>query len=272
MAYNPPIVDSAAIARAARFLLDAHAAKARFGALPVDCAPATVRDAYAIQDAFVALKSGLCGPPAGCKIALATPQMQRMVGMHTPIAGAMHASQLLHAPAEIRARDYGRLIVEFEIAAELGVDLPPRGRPYSAREAGDAVAALLPAFELADDRDADYSALAARGLELIADNAWNEGAVLGARVQDWRGIDLAALRGVASINGETVGEGHGRDSMGHPLNVVAWIANNLSGRGKGLRRGDLVITGSLVTSKFPRAGDSVGFDAGALGAIALTVR
>ncbi|MSQ55298.1 MAG: hypothetical protein EXR31_08030 [Betaproteobacteria bacterium] len=265
-------MDSASIARAAHFLLDAHAAKARFAALPADCAPATVRDAYAIQDAFVALKAARCGPPAGWKIALATPQMQRMVGVDTPIAGAMHAGRLLRAPATVRASDYGRLIVEFEIAAELGEDLPTREKPYTAQEAGDAVAALMPAFELADDRNADYAALAARGLDLIADNAWNEGVVLGARIQDWRGIDLGALRGVASINGETVGEGRGRDTMGHPLNVVAWIANNLSARGKGLRRGELVITGSLVTSKFPQTGDSVGFDAGALGTVTLAVR
>ncbi len=264
-------MDSASFARAARFLLDAHASRARFAALPADCAPASVGEAYAVQDAFVALKATRCGAQAGWKIALATPQMQRMVGVDTPIAGAMHAGQLLRAPAEVRAADYGRLIVEFEIAAELGKDLPPRERPYTADEAADAVVALLPAFELADDRNADYGALAARGLDLIADNAWNEGAVLGARIEDWRRIDLAVLRGAASINGEVVGEGFGGDTMGHPLNVVAWMANNLSGRGKGLRRGELVITGSLVTSKFPQAGDRVGFDAGALGAIALAV-
>jgi len=32
-----------------------------------------------------------------------------------------------------------------------------------------------------------------------------------------------------------------------------------------------VITGSLVTSKFPRAGDRVRFDAGALGSVELRV-
>jgi len=79
----------------------------------------------------------------------------------------------------------------------------------------------MPALELADDRNADYAALPGNPLMLIADNAWNEGAVLGAPVREWQGVDLAALEGVATINAEKVGSGHGRDVMGHPLEADA---------------------------------------------------
>lgn len=267
-------MDSPRFARtqaAARHLLDAHHAKASFDALPAALLPLTVEEAYAVQDAFVALKAGECGRRCGWKIALTTPQMQRMVGLNTPIAGALHEGLLRRSPARIRAADYGRLIVEFEIAVELGADMPPRGAPYTPQEAGDAVAAMMPAFELADDRGADYATLASRGMELVADNAWNEGAVLGMPVPRWRDFDIASLRGIATINHAVVGEGTGADALGHPLNVVAWIANHLAGRGQFLKRGDLVITGSLVTSKFPAAGDHLGFDAGALGSIELDV-
>lgn len=264
-------MDNTRIARAARFLLEAHAARRRFAALPEDCAPATLEEAYAAQDAFVALKAASCGRRIGWKIALATPQMQRLVGLSTPIAGAMHERQVLRSPARVSAADYGRLIVEFEICVELGTDLLPAGRPLTAEDARGAVAAVMPAIELADDRNADYATLSARGRDLVADNAWGEGAVLGARVADWAAIDLARLRAVASINGAVVGEGTGADAMGHPLNVVAWIANNLAARGARLAKGDIVITGSLVTSKFPAAGDRIRFDAGALGTVDLDV-
>jgi 2-keto-4-pentenoate hydratase len=129
----------------------------------------------------------------------------------------------------------------------------------------------MPAFELADDRNADYSRLPANVTMMIADNAWNEGAVLGAPVREWRGIDLAALRGVASVNGKNVGSGHGRDVMGHPLDALTWLANHLAARGLGLWRGDAVITGSLVTSKYPNAGDRLRFETGALGAVELHI-
>lgn len=239
--------------------------------MPAALAPRDLAEAYAVQDAFVALKAGQCGAVVGHKIALSSPQMRAMVGLHTPIAGQLHARQVVGANARTRAADYGRLVVEFEIGFRMAVDLPPRPLPYSQDEVAAAVAAAMPAFELADDRGADYATLATRALELAADNAWNEGAVLGAPVHEWRRLDLASLRGRAFVNGSVVGEGRGADSMGHPLAALQWVANHLASRGRGLRRGDVVISGSLVTSKFPRAGDALRFETDGLGAIELRV-
>ena len=129
----------------------------------------------------------------------------------------------------------------------------------------------MPAFELADDRAADYTTLSSLALGLVADNAWNEGAVLGQPILNWKDADLAAVRGVAKINGVQVGEGYGRDVMGHPFEALAWVANNLARRGRYLRAGEFVITGSLVTSKFPKAGDLVEFELGELGRAELRV-
>ncbi len=153
-----------------------------------------------------------------------------------------------------------RLLVEFEIAVELGADLPPRERRYTRADVVGSVAAIRPAFELADDRGADYASLSAHGLQLVADNAWNEGAVLGARRRDWRSLDLAAVRGVARLDGAEIGSGCGRDLMGHPMEALAWLADSLSRRGVGMRAGDVAILGSLVTSKFPLAGQRLRFE------------
>lgn len=257
--------------RAAWFLVDAHADKERFGPFPEDAVPRTVTEAYLVQDEFVALKSRACGPAIGHKIALTTPAMRAMVGLSDSVGGVLHAKQVVRAPATVTAGDYGRLIVEFEVAIQLATDLPLGSSPHTRESVAQGVAAVMPAFELADDRDADYSGLAAHALALVADNAWNEGAVLGLPILNWKDIDLADIRGVATINGEKVGEGYGRDAMGHPFEALAWVANNLAKRGKYLRAGDFVITGSLVTSKFPKPGDVVGFELGALGSIELRV-
>lgn len=239
--------------------------------MPPRLAPRDLGQAYETQRAFVALKARACGPVAGYKIALTTPQMRALVGLDSPIAGCLHSRQVVHGPATARQSSYGRLVVEFELAFQLGKELPAREAPYPAESMVGAVRAVMPAFELADDRGADYATLPARGLELAADNAWNEGAVLGAPVEDWRTIDLAALRGIAYVNGEPAGEGRGADSMGHPLAALAWIANHLASHGQALRAGDIVLSGSLVTSKFPRAGDQLRFEAGALGTVELRV-
>ena len=257
--------------RAAWFLVDGHAERESFGPFPEDARPRSVEESYAVQDEFVTLKSRACGPVVGYKIALTTAAMRAMVGLDDSIGGVMHKKQVVRGPATVRASDYGRLIVEFEVAAQLAADLPLQGVPYTRDSVAAAVGALMPAFELADDRNADYRTLSTQAYGLIADNAWNEGAVLGAAVEDWRGIDLEAIHGVARINGEIVGEGFGRDVMGHPLTALAWVTNNLAKRGKHLRAGQFVITGSLVTSKFPKAGDTLGFELGALGSVQLRV-
>ncbi len=263
------------IERAGEWLFEAHRARASFTPMPADLAPRDADEAYAIQSEYVGMRAASLGPVTGYKIALTTPAMRAMVGLNDSIAGDMMEKTILRSRADsgarVRAADYVRLIVEFEIGVELAEDLPAIGAPYNRESVANAVAALMPALELADDRNADYRILPGRALMLIADNAWNEGAVLGEPVRDWRSIDLAALQGLASINGKNVGTGHGRDVMGHPLDALAWLANNLSARGLGLWRGDVVITGSLVTSKFPKAGDLVRFDAGALGSVQLQV-
>jgi len=157
------------------------------------------------------------------------------------------------------------------VAVQLGVDLPAAKAPYSRDLFTDAVAAVIPAFELVDDRQADYAQLAAHVLSLIADNAWNAGVVLGPALRGWHSLDLAAARGVMKLNGVAAGEGFGRDVMGHPLEALVWLANTLAQRGKGLTQGMIVMTGSIVATRFVGAGDVAVFAVEGLGEVRLDV-
>lgn len=257
--------------RAARWLRDAHERREPFRPLPPELAPRSPEEAYAVQDAFVALRAQRLGGIVGYKIALATRAMQAFVGVDAPQAGCLLESTLRRSPARVRASEYVRLIVEFEIGVRLGDDLPAADAPYSRERVARVVEAVVPALELADDRAADYSKLNQHPLDLIADNTWNEGAVLGTAAGEWRGLDLAAIRGRAFLNGKAAGEGVGADAMGHPFDAVAWIAGHLASLGRGLLRGDVVITGSLVTSKTVQPGDRVRFSLDGLGEVELGV-
>ncbi len=251
--------------------MQAHARRERFAPLPPGLAPHSAEDAYAIQDAYVALRAHSLGAIAGYKIALSSKEMQRFVGVDAPQAGVLLERTVRRSPARVRASDYVRLIVEFEIAVQLAVDLPVADAPYSRGRIAASLRAVMPAIEIADDRNADYQQLAKHPFELIADNGWNEGAVLGQPVVSWKSLDLAALRGVATINGEKVGEGVGAAALGHPLDAVAWIANHLAAHGRGLVFRDVVITGSMITSKTVKAGDLVRFSVENLGEVELRV-
>jgi 2-keto-4-pentenoate hydratase len=257
--------------RAAQRLFEAHQRRERFAPLPAELAPRSAEEAYAIQDAFVALRAEKLGAVVGYKIALSSAEMRRFVGVEHPQAGAMFESTLHRTPASVRAADYVRLIVEFEIAVEMAEDLPAADAPFSRERVAKAVGGMMPALELADDRNADYAELAKHPFELIADNAWNEGAVLGYPIKQWQALDLPAVRGRALINGTPAGEGRGADAMGHPFSAVAWIADHLAAHSRGLLRGDVVITGSMITSKNVKPGDLVQFSVEGLGDVELRV-
>jgi 2-keto-4-pentenoate hydratase len=255
----------------ANWLVQQHANQTPVSELPKDMALSNARQAVAVQNEFVRLKAQQCGGVVGWKIALATPAMQKMVGLDAPIAGRLHRKQVLHAPADVSAKGYGRLLVEFEIAIQIGSNLLPSGTRHTGQSVAGAVKAVTCAFEVADDRQADYSKLAGQGLQLLADNTWNEGAVLGEWVpfsQVWphasstpRADDaMGELKGEAFINGVSVGLGYAHDLMGHPLHAIAWLANEANDRGTYLKAGDIAMLGSLVTSKFPNIGDHLRFE------------
>ena len=263
--------DKSRIQQGARFLFEEHQARKPFGPIPQPFAPRTVDEAYAIQEEFQTLLAGTHGLIAGYKIGLTTPVMQQMVGLNEPIAGAILANTVHPSPVTLRRKDYVHLGIECEIAVRLGADLPAAVAPFARDRVADAVEAAMASLELIDDREADYSKLAALALTCLADNAWNAGIVLGQPVMDWRKVDLARARGVLTVNGEVVGEGRGSDVMGHPLEALVWLANMLAKRGKGLTKGMIVMTGSMIAPQFLEPGDWASLWVDGLGEVRLTV-
>ncbi len=257
--------------QAAQYLLAAHTERAQFGALPDAFAPRNIADAYAIQDAFRVMRTPILGPVAGHKVALTSLVMQKMVGFSSPFAGPIHAGIIHRHSATLASSDYGRLGIECELAASLGADLPVANAPYTREQIAAAVDTLMPAFELVDDRNADYTKISSLILTLIADNAWNGGIVLGEPVRDWRALDLANIYGVLRINGKVAGEGYGRDVLGHPFEALAWLANTLAEQGTSLSKGMVVMTGSMIATKFVAAGDRVSLSVDGLGNVEASV-
>ena len=68
-----------------------------------------------------------------------------------------------------------------------------------------------------------------------------------------------------------MGEGRGGDALGHPLDALAWLAEHMAASGRALLRGDVVITGSIVTTKTVTSGDRISFDVQELGSVALDI-
>ncbi len=226
----------------ARRLMADHAAARKFVPFAAEYGIRNLDDAYAVQSAYVGLRMlSLETRATGYKIGLTSQKMQAMCGLTTPVAGVLLASGVHRAPVTITAKYYGRLGLEFEIAVQMARDVE------NAADIADAIGGVAAAIELVDDRGCDYRTIDA--LSLVADNAWNAGVVHGDFVASWP--DLAGARGVASANGVEIGRGFGRDVLGHPVAALTWLAGHLAGRGQHLRAGDIVSTGSLISTHFP---------------------
>lgn len=257
---------------AAEHLVQQHAARAGFSRLPDTIAPRNDEEAYAIQEAFRAVREPRLGATAGYKVALTSNVMQEMLKYYSPFAGPLHRNLVHQDGAVLDHSNYGRLCIECELVAVLGADLPASGAPYSRDEIADAVESIAPALELVDDRNADYAGISSLVLTLIADNAWNAGVVLGALSTDWRKHDLASLHGTVHINDKKTGEGFGRDVLGHPFEALTWLVNTVISQDKPVRKGMLVMTGTMIATQFVAPGDKLSFTVDGLGSVGVTIR
>ena len=250
---------------AAELLLKARGDHRRLDRLPPDCTPETVEDGMAIQNALADLW-GL--EVAGWKVGAASAAAMEMLGTDAPFPGRVFAPYLLDSPAGVAAEALHKCAVECEFAFRLGRDLPPRDADYGMDEIRDAVTDAYPAIELVNDYWVDGFALGVA--HFVADNGSNGGLVLGPSIGDWRERDLAAAAATLSIDGEPTARGSGADVLGHPLNTLVWLANDLSRRGVGLQEGQVVTTGSMTGMTPCRPGATAVGDFGALGTVQVT--
>ena len=250
---------------AAELLLKARGDHRRLDRLPPDCTPQTVEDGMAIQNALAELW-GL--EVAGWKVGAASAAAMDMLRTDAPFPGRVFAPYLLDSPASVAAEALHKCAVECEFAFRLGRDLPPRGADYGMDEIREAVTDAYPAIELVNDYWVDGFALGVA--HFVADNGSNGGLVLGDPIADWRERDLAAAAVTLRIDGEDAGSGTGADVLGHPLNTLVWLANDLSRRGIGLKEDQVVTTGSMTGMTPCRPGATAVGDFGVLGSVQVT--
>jgi 2-keto-4-pentenoate hydratase len=261
-------MEDIAARRAAETLLREHKANSTFKPLAAPDRPAAISDAYDIQERYVALLKGEHGDAVGYKVGLTSAAMQTFCGIDHPIAGVVLASRVHRSGATVRRADFGRLGLEFEIAVRIKSDIPVTSTPCTAEMIGPHIGGVCAAIELVDDRAADYGNLDV--LSLVADNSWNGGIVLSEFAAKWP--DLEPAVGRATRDQAAIGEGHGRDILGHPFNSVAWLATQLNSRGEGLKAGQVVMTGAVMKTVFPDADASYRFVLEGIGVVDVQVQ
>jgi 2-keto-4-pentenoate hydratase len=238
MSYDP--------APAAAALLDARTQRRTAGPLPPAVAPHDIAAGVAVQ-LELAKRLGAV-PPAGFKIGATTKRMQEYLGLEGPAAGFMPAAGLHTSGATLAWADFRNPGAECELAVRLARDLP--FGPCDLEHAGASVGKLFAGIEIVENRYGPPPAgdLAAIGTPtLIADQVYHAAAVLGDPPPDWRALDLRAIPGRISVDGNERANGRGADLLGHPLAALAWLAASEVARAfGGLRAGQVVMLGSVT--------------------------
>lgn len=236
------------------------------GTLPMELRPHDLTAAYAAQDALVErIVARYGGHPIGYKIACTNTIAQQLMGVDAPVYGQLLSSFVHPSPAKRPAGDFTICGIEPEFAFEIARDVPPADQPYTAETIMPFVAQALPSIEIVDHRFAGWNAFDA--YTLIADNAIHGAWLPGAPCATWHDLDLQAHPVHLLANGTEVSTGSGASVLGHPLNALAWLANELPTQGRALRQGERVTTGLSTDIYLAQLGDHVQADFSVFGSV-----
>ncbi len=217
-------------ALAARILIEARRHRRKIADLPPGANPATIEEAYAIQDQIAAATGKVGGWKAGFE-----PDGTTRVA---PVAAddVFEGGAGLAIPGPLRA--------EVEFAVKLIADLPAGAAPFDRDAVDRAIGPALVIMEVLGTRFEDQKAVSP--LAFLADSNGNAAIVTGAEITGWRELDLGALEVRLEIDGTE----RGRSSAGAPfhrvLDLLAALANHAAAHTGGLKAGQVIITGARV--------------------------
>ncbi|MBM3491643.1 MAG: hydratase [Alphaproteobacteria bacterium] len=260
---------SASVEAAAALLLQARRERKLLPGLPAELRPNDLAGAYAIQAAttpkLLAQAGG--GRVVGYKVGGTSSESLKMLGLPAPMRGPLLSPFVHDSPARIPADAFFIRVLEMEFGVLLGSDLPA-GKTHTAQSVAEAVAAIVPAIEIADTRYDGWPGVG--GLQIVADQASAGHWVKGREERNWRGLDLANHAVTFSLNGAEKARGNSSAVLGHPFASLAWLANAMAEAGSPLKAGDYVTTGSAGPVLRCDKGDTAVADFGRLGQVSVS--
>lgn len=159
-----------------------------------------------------------------------------------PFAGPLYEASLMRSPGQRRIAPGDHVLVEVELAFRLARDLPSRDVPRD--EIIAAIEEAIVGIELIRGRLGEPPAVPF--LAFLADNAGNDGYVVGEATREFAARDLSGLRCRLAVDGETVHDKVGGHPQGDPVEPIrAYLARANDALG-GLRAGQVVTTGSFT--------------------------
>ena len=216
----------------------------------------SLADGQCAQDKLVAILARTLGRPVGYKVGLTNPAAQQRFGVSHPVTGTIFE-------ATVRARDGAEVPARFAAVPAVEADLLVRVRDAGindARSHADVLRHIDQVIPFIELPDLVMPPARLDGPNLLAINVGARLGVLGAPIAvSGDGGDLAQRLGSMTVvmlddTGKELARAPGTALLGHPLNVLPWLAQDLATRGRRLQPGDLVSLGGFSPALPPEAG------------------
>jgi len=217
--------------------------------IPLETTPPdlTVTEAEQLRDRFIKRLTPILGQPIGYKAGLTSSAAQERFNVSHPLRGILLEQMLLPNGSIIPANFGARPLFEGDLIVRVGSDAI--NEATTRQEVLASLDAVIPFIELPDlIYDSEVKLDAA---DLIAINVGARLGIVGepiplAATSEWQErlgqIQLVIL----DETGKELATGTSNALLGHPLDVVLWIRDDLKSVGKRLKKGDLISLGTIT--------------------------
>ena len=253
-------MDTSTIEQLGDRLYDALVARQPVAPLTATHPDMTIEDAYHVQQRFMGRRLAAGERVIGKKIGVTSKAVMNMLGVHQPDFGYLLDGMVYNEGQSIEMDSLIQPKAEGEIAFLLKKDL--QGPGVTVADVLAATEGVMACFEIVDSRIQDWKI---KIQDTVADNASCGVFVLGDKLVDIGGLDLALCGMVLEKNGEIVVTGAGAATMAHPVNAMVWLANMLGSLGIALKAGDIVLSGAMGAMVPVVKGDSLRMAIGGIG-------
>jgi len=201
----------------------------------------SLADAHAICEGNIQRRLDAGETHVGYKVGFTNIPVRDKMGLPDSTYGYLLSTMIVDSGGRLEMSELIAPKIECEICFKLSGDLA--GKRLTIEDVLKATAGVSASFEICDARIRDWKCPYA---DFFADNGFSARVVLPDRWLPADEVDLLGEIVVLTQDGKQIAEGKGEMAMDHPANAVVWLAGKLADRGKGLKAGQIVMTGTLT--------------------------
>lgn len=208
-----------------------------------DMAPGglSLEDGHRICEANIQKRLDAGETVAGFKVGFTSAATRHKMGVPDSTYGYIMDSMVLKSGVDLLMKGLVGPKIECEICFMLGKDIA--GKNLSIEQVLDATESICASFEICDARIIGWKCPYP---DFFADNGFSCRVVRSGDCCPVGEMDFFGETVVLTRNGNKLAEGRTGSEMGHPANAIIWLAGKLADRGKGLKAGQFIMTGTLT--------------------------